>query len=319
MIYHLFLFITSFALLALAANWIVDSLTFFARLFRWREFVLVYFILVLGAAIPNLSVGFFSAVRGVPDLFFGDVIGNSLITITLITGIGALISKNLIATSRVVQQSSTFLVVVSLLPLFLIMDGELSRGDGIVLLIAFFLYSGWLFSKRKLFEGAYQENGIKKLTISYSLKSLLKIIIGIPLLILAGNLIVTSSSFFADFFGIEIAIFGVLFVALGTSLPEFFFVATAAKRKNNWLVLGASIGDVIVLPTLGLGLLAVISPIRITRFSSFLPLFIFLILANLLFLFFIKTGKKISSKEGILLLSIYFLFMITEIILRILR
>lgn len=303
-------------MLGIAAHWVVDSLVAFAKVFKWREFALVYFIVVIGAAIPNMSVGVFSAIQNVPDLFLGDVIGNTLITITLIAGIAALIGNGLHADSKVVQQSSLFLVVVALLPLLLIMDGELGRGDGIVLLAVFFLYSSWLFSKRKFFGHAYgrdKSNGLFK----NLRKGIWGIFLGIPLLILAGHFIVESSMFFADYSGVEIATFGVLFVALGTSLPELFFVIVAARKKNNWLVLGAVIGDVVVLPTLGLGLIAVISPITVTSFSSFFPFLLFLILASMLFLFFIRSGRKISFKEAIVLLGVYVLFVATELLLRV--
>ncbi len=315
LLFNAFLFLISFILLALAARWLVNSFTFLARFFHWREFVLVYFVLVLGATIPNFAIGIFAALEQVPDLFFGDAIGNSLITITLITGLAAFISKDLHAESRVVQQSAIFLVVATILPLLLITDGVLSRGDGIVLLILFFLYSGWLFSKRKLFTQVIEEEK-KELTLGKLLKNLSVIIIGIPVLLLAGKWIVEASTFFVQYFNLPLALWGIIVVALGTSLPEFFFITTAAKEKNNWLALGGIIGDVIVLPTLGLGLIAIISPIKITTFSTFLPLFFFLTIGSIFFLIFIRSGRKITCKEAIFLLLFYGLFILTEIILR---
>ena len=317
MIYHVFIFIASFIILGVSARWIVDSLTFFARLFKWREFVLVYFVLVTMATVPNLIIGFFSSVKNVPELFFGDVLGNSLITLTFITGLAAIVSKGLRAESRVVQQSSFFLVFSAILPLLLIMDGELSRGDGLVLLMLFFLYSGWLFSKRRLFEHVYEEEKKIKHPFLLLFKNAGCVLLGIPLLVLAGYWIVQSSVFFTEYFNFSIAIFGVLIVALGTSLPEMFFIVTAAKKQNDWLALGGIVGDGIVLPTLGLGLIALISPIKIPLFSEFAPLFIFLILAIFLFLFFIKTTKKITAREGTVLLVLYGLFVAFEIISRI--
>ncbi len=317
MAYNIFILFISFVMLAFSARWVVNSLTFLARLFKWREFVLVYFVLVLGATIPNLSIGLFSTIKNVPDLFFGDVIGNSFITITLIAGLAAFIGKGLHAGSRVVQQSAVFLIFSALMPLLLIMDGELSRGDGVVLLILFFLYSGWLFSKRKLFEHTYEEKEEIVHPVSSLFKSVGGIFLGVPFLILAGHFIVQSSTFFADYFSFNIAIFGVLVVAVGTSLPELFFIVTAARKNNNWLALGGIIGDVIVLPTFGLGLIAVISPIKVTTFTTFIPLFVFLAIASILFLLFIKSGKKITSTEAKILLTVYGLFLFFELFSRI--
>lgn len=319
MIYYIFLFAVSFIAMGFSARWIVNSLTFFARFFQWREFVLVYFILVMAASIPNLVIGFFSTVENVSELFFGDVLGNSLITLTLIAGLAAVVSKGLRAESRVVQQSSFFLVFSAILPIMLIIDGDLSRGDGVVLLTVFFLYSGWLFSKRRIFEQVYEEKERIRRPISLLFRNTGSVLLGIPLLILAGHWIVQSSIFFANYFNFPIVIFGVLIVAIGTSLPELFFIITAAKKQNDWLALGGIIGNVIVLSTFGLGLIAVISPIKILLFSDFSPLFIFLVIATFLFLLFIKSGKKITSGEAVILLMVYGLFVGFEIISRIIN
>ncbi len=311
--YNILLFVFSFFLLAVAANWLVNSITFLAKFFKWREFVLVYFVLVMGATIPNLAIGIFSSAQRVPDLFFGDVIGNSLITLTLIAGLAAFFSKGLKAESRLVQQSSLFVIFAALAPLLLISDGRLGRGDGLVLLFLFFIYSAWLFSKRKLFEQSYEEEENKGI-INPLFKSIIRIIFGLPLLVLAGKLIVDSSIFFTDLFGWSLASFGVLIVAIGTSMPELFFIVTAARRKNNWLALGGIIGDVIVLPTLGLGIIALISPIEINIFSSFLPILTFLLLASFTFVLVIRTGKKITRLEALPLLGIYLFFLIYQVI-----
>ncbi len=313
MTYYIVTFLISFLVLGLSSQWLVSSLTFLARFFKWREFVLVYFILVTASSIPNLSIGIFSAIGGVPDLFFGDVLGNTLITLTFITGVAAFVSKGLRAESRVIQKSSLFLIVSALLPLLLIMDGELGRGDGVVLLLMFFLYSGWLFSKRKMFEHQYEDKKVIKHPYTLFIKSLFGVLIGIPFLVLSGHFIVQSSMFFIEYFDIQAAVFGIFVVAIGTSLPELFFIITAAKKQNDWLALGGIIGDVIVLSTFGLGFIVVISPIRIESFSAFTPIFFFLTLSSLLFFFFIRSEKKISSKEAIILFIIYLLFIINKI------
>ncbi len=314
LIYYFFLFIVSFIILAFFAQWVVGSLSFLARFFKWREFVLVYFVLVMAATIPNLSIGIFSVIEGVPELFFGDVLGNTLITLTFITGISAFISKGLRADSRVIQKSSFFLILSSILPLLLITDGQLSRGDGIALIFLFLIYSGWLFSKRKMFNHGYKEQDNIKNPYKNFFKSLLGIIIGIPLLILSGSFIVEASLFFIEHFNIQAAFFGIFIIAIGTSLPELFFIITAAKKENDWLALGGIIGDVIVLSTFGLGFIAVLSPIKIISFSPFIPIFAFLITATFLFFFFIRSGKKISSIEATILLSVYFIFIGTRVI-----
>lgn len=82
------------------------------------------------------------------------------------------------------------------------------------------------------------------------------------------------------------------------------------------MILGDLIGSVIYTSTFVLGLIALIHPIEIFDFSSLVIARIFLIASTLFFLVIIRTGQKITKKEGLLLLSLYFLFILTEVFLR---
>ena len=73
-------------------------------------------------------------------------------------------------------------------------------------------------------------------------------------------------------------------------------------------------GGVIVTATLILGIIALIYPIEVTNFSPFLIARVFLIVAALSFLFFIRSGQKITKKEALFLLGIYITFVLVEIL-----
>ena len=70
--------------LAFASRWLVKALMSIARYLCWREFVVAFFTIALAASLPNLFVGIISAVRGVPELSFGDIIGGNVIDLTLV-------------------------------------------------------------------------------------------------------------------------------------------------------------------------------------------------------------------------------------------
>jgi len=61
---------------------------------------------------------------------------------------------------------------------------------------------------------------------------------------------------------------------------------------------------------------ALIFPIKIIDFSLFAIARIFLIISAVFFFFFVRTGQKITKKEALVLLLIYFLFLAIEIIIR---
>lgn len=288
-----------------------------ARYLNWREFVVSFMIMAFASSLPNLFVGINSAVHKIPQLSLGDVLGGSIVDLTLAIGLPVLLSKRtLLAPSRLVQASAVFTVVIAILPLILILDGTLGRGDGLILLAGFIFYLFWLFSKKERFKKIYTD-GSEPIIKEFKtfIKDLGKVILALSFLILSALGLVRSSIYFVDFFKVSVPIIGILIVGLGNALPETYLAIKAAGKEENWLVLGNLMGSVIVLATLVLGIVALLSPIKITNFSLFLIARIFLLISVIFFLVIVRTGQKISKKEALILLSIYIIFVITEILI----
>lgn len=317
MILHFVILIGSALLLFWAANILVTNVTNVARYLKWLEFVVAFFVMAIAASIPNLFVGIFSALQGIPELSFGDVMGNSVVDLTLVVAIAVLFGSNLFSENRLVQTSSFFTIIIAILPLLLILDGQLGRGDGVTLIFIFFLYSAWLFSRRKEFAVTLNhEKRIPSVTrFRTFLLSLFKIALGIGLLLAAASGVVRSAMFFAQEFNLSIILIGILFLGLGNALPEIYFTLASARKGKNLMILGQLMGSVIVLSTLVLGTVALIHPIEIDDFSPFQVARFFLIISALFFLIFIRTDRRVTKKEAFFLLGLYFAFVLAEIML----
>jgi len=314
MVLYIFIFVVSFFILASSSKWLVDILSRVAKFLGWKEFVVSFFIVAFATTIPNFFVDIISALNKVPHLAFGDVVGTNIAELTLIVALSALISKaGLSVPSRTVQGSSLFTIGVAILPLVLILDGNLSRVDGILLLVAFLIYLVWLFNKRERFEKIY--NGIPEpLSLKFFIKNTLFLFCSILLLLLSAQQIVKSAIFFSDSLHLPLSLIGILVVGLGTALPELSFTFQAAKKSQDWFIVGDVMGSVIMTATLVLGIVALICPIEISDFSPFAIGRIFLVISALFFLIFIQTGHKITRKEALFLLGIYILFVLVEIL-----
>lgn len=315
--FYVLIFLVSFALLFWSGSFLVSALMRMARFLGWREFVVAFFVMALAASLPNLFVGINSALHKIPQLSFGDVVGGNLVDLTLAVAIAALIARGLPAESRLVQTSCLFTVAIAILPLILILDGVLGRGDGLVLLLTFIFYLFWLFSKEERFKKIYngaEEEIIKKFKVF--IKDLGKIILSLTLLLVAAEGIVRSASFFAESLNLPIAFIGILIVGLGNALPEIYFAIVSARKGETWLILGDLMGSVIVPATLVLGIVALIYPIEITDFTPFALARFFLIISALFFLLVIRTDQKITKKEALFLLLLYLLFVFVEIFIK---
>jgi len=245
------------------------------------------------------------------------VVGTNICSLTLIIGLSAIISKaGLSVPSRTVQGSAIFTILVAVLPLLLALDGNLNRIDGILLLSAFLFYLSWLFQKRERFEKVYDKD-VGSQNIKSFLKHVLFFIFSAVLLYLAGRQIVNSAIFFSKYFYLDLGIIGILIVGFGNALPELSFTLQAARKSQDWFIVGDVMGSVILTATLVLGSVVLISPIENLELSPFFIARIFLLISALFFLVFIKTGKKITAREGYFLVLIYFIFLIFEILTQI--
>ena len=315
LLFYALIFLICCTLLYFSGEWVVSGLMRIARFLGWREFVVAFFVMAFAGTIPNLFVGISSAFHKIPQLSFGDVVGGNVVDLTLAVALAALIAKGLPAESRTVQTTSVFTIVVAILPLLLILDGTLGRGDGMILILAFAFYMSWLFSKKERFTMIYEANKIPIVKeFKIFIKDLGKAILGVMLLLLAAEGIVRSASFFAESLNLSLAFIGILIVGLGNALPETYFAIASARRGETWMILGDLMGAVIFPATLVLGIVALICPIKIADFSPFAIARFFLIISALFFLFFVRTGRKISKKEAFFLLGIYLLFLLVEIL-----
>jgi len=313
--FYLFIFLSSCTLLYFSGEWLVRGLMRIARFLGWREFVVAFFIMAAATSIPNLFVGISSATHKIPQLSFGDIVGANVIDLTLAVAIATLIAKGISAESRLIQSSALFTIFVAILPLLLIFDGILGRGDGIVLILFFVLYNLWLFSKKERFTKIYNQEKISILKeFRIFLKDLGKVILGLILLLVAAEGIVRSAQFLAESLNLTLAFIGILIVALGTSFPEVYFTTVLARKGETWMILGNLMGSIIIVSTLVLGVVALICPIKILDFSPFAIARFFLLISALFFLFFGRTDRKITKKEAIFLLGIYILFVLVEIL-----
>jgi cation:H+ antiporter len=293
---------------------IVKSLIKVAKFLGWKEFAVSFIIMSIVASFPNLFVGIFSAINKIPELAFGDVVGGNVVDLTLSIALASLFAKKGIpAKSRTVHTTLFFTIIAVVMPLLLVWDGVLSRADGVILIFFFFLYIFWLFSKKERFTKTCDGTEPNMKNFKASFASVFKIIFAIILFIVASQGIVQSTKYFADTFHWPILLIGLFIVGLGNCLPEMFFAISAAKKENNWLVLGDLMGAVVMPATMVLGTVALISPIHISDMTSLAVARIFMFLSVFFFFLFIRNDDKITKREAAFLLFVYISFIIAEV------
>lgn len=306
----------SFLLLYWSGLRMVNSISKVCRFLGWREFVVAFFIMSLATSLPNFFIDINAALQNIPQFAFGDIVGGNIVDLTLVIGLAIIISNiSLPAESKMVQSTAVFTVAIAIIPLALIMDSKLTRIDGLILIFSFFVYAVWLFGKRDRFEKDYDDK--YEVRIKDFLKGLSGIFIFAVFLLAASQGIILSSQYFSSYFSIGLPIIGILLVGLSNCASEGYLAVVLAKRKENWMILGNLMGSVIVCSTLVLGIVILIRPFEIADFSPFAVARIFLIVSALFFLLMLKTGKTITKIEGLILIALYFLFVLSVLYINI--
>ncbi|HDQ16884.1 MAG TPA: sodium:calcium antiporter [Candidatus Vogelbacteria bacterium] len=314
---YISIFTLSCGLLYLAGEMVVSGLMKLSRFLGWKEFVVAFIVMALAASLPNLLVGITSALQGHPELSFGDVLGNNLAALTIAVALAVFFSpkKEIPADSRTVQQTSRFTIIAAILPLILVLDGQLSASDGIILIGCFFAYLLWLFARSERFRLPYEKIiPCQPQSLKYHLLNILIIFGGVILVAIAAQGIVYSAVKIAELLGISLVLIGILAVGIGNALPQIYFAVSSAKKNETWLILGNLMGSVTIPATLVLGVVALIHPITIPDISLVFISRIFMIVTALLFVIFTYTGKKINRWESVILILLYFLFIILAIL-----
>ncbi len=303
-------------LLYIAGELIVASLLRLSRYFKMTEFVVAFFVMAFAATLPNLFVGITSALQGIPELSFGDIMGNNIIALTLAVAAGVFFApkRELPLENQTIQDTTFLTAIAAILPLILISDGGISRSDGLVLLLFFFGYVYWMFSKKERFTKVFEEERVD-ITRAQALRELVQLVGGVILLSVAAQGIVYGAELIASGLGLSLLLVGIFIIGFGGALPEVYFTIISAKRDEVGLIIGNLMGAVIIPATFVLGIVAMIHPIVNDSLQFPTIARVFLVLVALFFLYVSQTRNVITTREATILVISYVAFLLAFILL----
>ncbi|MDR0395549.1 MAG: calcium/sodium antiporter [Tannerella sp.] len=310
------LIIAGFILLIFGANILVDGAVGIAKRFRVPNLIIGLTIVAFGTSAPELVVNLVAALDpATTDLALTNIIGSNTINTFVILGVAALVYPvKSQAGSRRFDIPMSLAASVAILLLAWCFDHEVSRIDGVILLVVFSFFMYVMARKalrgRSVRSGERTEDNGKKRNLWLSV---LMIVGGLVMLVVGGQLIVNSATNIAESLGISQAVIGLTVVALGTSLPELATSVVAAIKKNSDIALGNVIGSNIFNVFFILGLSALVRPLPAYKYMA-TDLGV-MMLGSLLVLILVRTNKQYEIKRwaGLLLLLIYAFYLVRMI------
>jgi cation:H+ antiporter len=259
--------------LYLGGGWLVQGSTRIATAFGVSVLIIGLTIVAIGTSMPELIVSVLSALRGASGIALGNVIGSNIANIGLILGLTGIIAP-IAVHETLIKREIPILLIVTLFASLLILDGFISRLDGVLLLFGFVVYNLLLYFLARQQAIAHDaEIEAKEAAIGKDIPDpgdsvnvpfeVGRVVLGIVVLVIGANLLVDGASNIALALGIPPLVIGVTMVAFGTSVPELATSLTAAFKGESDIAVGNVIGSNVANLLLVLGATAFVLPIEI--------------------------------------------------------
>ena len=309
MIFDIVLVVCGIGVLYYGAEWLVRGAARLAGSLGVSPIVVGLTVVSFGTSAPELVVCTVAALGGNPDLAIGNVMGSNLANIGLILGVTALV-RPLDVHARVLWREMPLMLLATLALYPLAWDGQLSRGDGVLLLFALVAYLIFVFysveDEAPEILGEYEEfmKASDRTTSLVSGGDVLWVVAGSGCLVLGGICIVHGAVEVANALGVSQVVIGLTVVAVGTSLPELATSLVATLRSEADIAVGNVIGSNIFNVAAILGTASVVQPLQIPEHVLRRELVVVVAMSLLLFPV-LRTGWRIRRWEGGLLLASY--------------
>ncbi len=308
--------------------------TTLARTLGIRPLVVGLTVMAYGTSAPELAVSTEAAVGHLTPVALGNVIGSCAANISLILGITALITPQVVEARIIRREAPALLLSVVAIPLTLY-DGVITRTEGLIMVgcavvftIVTLTVSAFSISdedprvtgefraitgSHPATTGAHAAVGDRRSEGS-RIVALVLSALGVFLIVAGSEQFVGGARRLAGEWGISERMLGMTIVALGTSMPELLTSVVSAWKGEQRLTAGTVIGSNLLNVFLVLGLVAYLNPVRVGERMHPVDA-AGLAAVTLLAVVFMRGNRKVTRIEGAILVAAYVGFIVAAALL----
>lgn len=312
MVYDVAAIVIGFALLVWGADRFVIGAGATARNLGVAPILIGLTIVAFATSAPEILVSIVASMQGTPGLAVGNAVGSNIANIGLVLGAAALL-RPMEVRSQTLRRELPALLIVTLLAFMLCSDQNLSRTDGMVLLVGLALLMYWIVAL------AFRSSASDPMGADYAAeipsdmtmaRALTWLAIGLVVLLVGSNLLVNGAVAIAESLGVSDLIIGLTIVAIGTSLPELAVTTVSALKGEHGLAVGNIIGSNMFNLLAVMGLAAAIAPSDLDAqvLSVHLPVMVGLTMVLFVMAYSYGGRGRINRWEGGALLATFFAY-----------
>ena len=324
MLISVLLFAVGLVLLIKGGDWFVDGATGIAKRFNLPDIVVGATVVSIGTTLPEVMVSTTGALAGSGAMAYGNAIGSIICNTALIAAISITCNPGPVNVKSMKTPAIFFFCSAALYCFASYVLGEFPRWMGFVMLSIFAVYMVLTVRNGMKNPDAAAEEEEEESKPKALWQELLLLVAGAAVIAVGADLLVDHGQIIALELGVPETVVALLFVALGTSLPELVTTITSLKKGRASLGVGNVIGANVFNLVLVSGVAVSLAPFPVpcenflldTGLNMSLVLEIPVMLGVMsLMIFPALATKKLGRWQGILLLAIYAAFCVCQFVL----
>jgi len=312
-------FIGSYFIIFFAADIFLDNLKDICVIYNLSPFIIG--MLVLGIDPEESIASIIAAINGLPYVSIGNVVGNSIIAMTLPFSLPLLFY-----TLKFKSLSRFYFIILYILLInllfsfvfsnFMFISGLIALGVYIIYFVRNLRYHSQ--EKDRHTEDIedtvrFNERESMELDRSSKVKKIFLASIGLVFIFIGGELLILSADQIIDILHIPEAFFGFIIIGFVTNVEELTLVLKSIKKKAVDIGFGGMIGKLIWNLTITFGISGIIManiPFKLILLWNWLILVLIIVYFNLS-----SRREKLTKKDGLILLVFFIGFIVINVFL----
>lgn len=278
------------------------------------SFAIGVLIVGFGTSLPEFASSVAAALSGSTEIVLANAVGSNLTNILLIVGVLAVVSGGVVIKRDLLQTELPVFFISTTLFIAVLLDGQVDRIEGLLLLGTFSAYVWYLFvesNRETSNESAQDVAGQEDSASKMEMKSILYIVVGVIAVLGGAHYTVEMVVNIATALSVPIGLVSIGAIALGTSLPELFVSLRSIKDGETELAIGNIFGSNAFNMLIVVSIPALITPLSADEVVMELGLKV-LVAASAIF-FVLGLARHVMRWEGMMLL-LFFLFFAIKLV-----
>ncbi|HSU72563.1 MAG TPA: hypothetical protein VLJ21_01810 [Candidatus Binatia bacterium] len=307
LLFNLGILLASLVIMAFSGSYFVDALIGYARKIGMSNYFIGMVVVAVATSSPDIATSVMGLISGKPEILSGVVIGGLMLDAALLNGWFAILARKIKLDTRVISGIELPILALIILPYILLLDGSVSRSEGLVMVISFVAYLLLIWKREKSSGRLVRQIAMRRVSLDITV-----FLLALGAMLIAARVAVFSAINLSASWGVPVYLLSITLLALASAMPDGIAGTVAIlKKKGGEIGFGESIGTSLIEVNLFTGLVAMFRPFEFGVLGTIIGM-IGLIISMTLFMFIMRKGE-IRRSHGIVFLAIYVAYIILEV------